>query len=249
MVLARQLLAALVAVIGVTACTTTEDDPGAGTLGPDDTTVDTLVAPGDTVPNADELPEAVVDRLVRKVPEMIGIELEIAQRRCISESLSAAVDAEALVALGLGGAVTDQPLDVQAAIFKSFDDCVSPEELGRVASPILELAGVTPARAACVFSTLREQVGFAGMYVFGLTRIGEVEHNPELDRQVSDAYQACDVDPAELTDPTPATVAPATPSTTVVPPVDPPTEVVGTSTTRVARPTRSTDVDVPPTTS
>jgi hypothetical protein len=246
----------------VAACSPTDvTDDTQQVTGPTDNTLITVVS---TVPSAAGLPAAVVDRLLTEIPSTLGVELEAGQLTCVGTAL-AAIDPAALRALGQTNRLSEQPLDFQAAVFGAFDGCVSPDDYGRVAAPILELSGASAKGAVCVFRQIRKQLGFAGMYTFGTADTTDAVVDPALGERVAAIYVQCGVDPTRLSSPTlplipstslapgqtttvpPPTTAPRSTvpgtgsvvATTVVPPVAPPVGIIPgatTTTTTVAAP-------------
>lgn len=259
----RSLLIALV-LLGptVAACSPTDvTDDTQQVTGPTDNTLITVVS---TVPAAAGLPAAAIDRLLTEVPATIGVELETGQLACVATALQA-IGPAALSALGQTNRLSEQPLEFQAAVFAAFDGCVSPDDYGRVAAPILELSGASAKGATCVFRQIRKQLGFAGMYTFGTAATTDAVVDPALGERVAAIYVQCGVDPTRLSSPTlpliPSTTLapgqtttappPTTPArstvpgtgsvvaTTVVPPVAPPVDIIPgatTTTTSVAAP-------------
>lgn len=244
--------AALVAgVLGLaaTACTggsPTPDD--AATVPPG--TVDTLLAPGETIPSDAALPGAVVDHLLADVPEATGVRLDEAATACVRSALSSALTPTELRAIGLDGAVLDQPLSVQGAIYGAFDGCVTPEDFARLGAPFLVAAGATEEDATCVMRTLREELGFAGLFVYGQSLIGEAEPDATLNARVARIYRSCSVDPSALTVPGAGATLPEPPSTnpppggvttsTLVPPTTFPPVVATPSSVQLPPPTTTT---------
>lgn len=243
----RISLAALVVLAGCTGSDPSGDAVGEGAPTP---VTDDLGEPPSTVPTEEALVAAVSARLLDAVPDAIGIVFLAEQQDCIRGALQR-VDPDALTVIGLDGSVVEQPKVVQDAVFGAFDGCVDASLFADLAAPILMLAGVDEAVARCVMTGLRADLGFAGLYRFGISQIGEADHDPGIDARVSAAYAACDLDPTGLTVPTgpTTTVDPASssttavsttttvattgtetvPSTTVEEPLAPPEDVVGSS--------------------
>ncbi len=117
-----------------------------------DDDADTLILPGANRPERRRPPGGGGRRLVEEIPSDDRGRARPDQLTCIADGLIEAVDVERCERLGLAGVVVEQPFEVQAAIFGVFDGCVDPGEYGRVAAPILGLAGVAVGPAECVFT-------------------------------------------------------------------------------------------------
>ncbi len=189
---------AAVACVAAGACTTDTAVPGdtatvpAGTDG-------TLLSPGETIPSDADVPAAVIERLVVELPGVIGVAIDDAAQTCVGDALRATLHAPELRALGLDGALLDQPLTVQGAVYAAFDGCLPAGDFARLGAPQLIAAGASEQGAECVMSTLRTELGFAGMFLYGQSLVGEADPDPALDARVKRIYRGCSVDPAMLT--------------------------------------------------
>ncbi|MEZ5216704.1 MAG: hypothetical protein R2715_08975 [Ilumatobacteraceae bacterium] len=167
----RSILAPILAIGAVSACSSSSESAVDTTsIAGVDTSVDLS-----TIPVGDAVVPAVRAQILDDVPLTIGVVLSRAQRDCVSAALAADVDPDALMQMGYGGSINDQFPLIQSQIFGAFDRCIPPAEYGRTAAPILMNAGVDEEAASCVFRTMAESLGFAGLYRYASTTAGELD--------------------------------------------------------------------------
>jgi hypothetical protein len=69
--------------------------------------------------------------------------------------------------------VLGQPQKIQDAIFATVDQCVTPDGYASIAAPGLVAAGASEKEATCYFSTIRDELGSAGLYQYFVGSDGE----------------------------------------------------------------------------
>jgi hypothetical protein len=237
----RALLAAVLCALALVGASC--DDGSLGSTGetvPFVPQVEATDPPVSTIPAGGATLEMIVDGIHASVLDTLGVVLTVEDDRCIRASLLEDVDPDALVLVGLDGVIGEQPIPVQTQIFGVFDRCVTPDHYAELLGPILAIAGADPDGGTCFFKTLRETLGFAGMYRVAAGESGELDRDETLLDAVSAIYDRCDVDPSTLTPPTSpppstssttSTTSTQPPPSTSAPPSTPPTTLPVLSTT------------------
>jgi hypothetical protein len=160
------------AAIGVLAALTV-----AGCSSSADHTVETTIAEGPdtlydvttTVADGPVIAGGVAD----DVATGLGVDFTEQQRTCIAGGLNTAAGLDALRAYAANPSVLAQPQQVQDAIFATVDQCVTPDAYASIAAPGLVAAGASEKSATCYFSTIRDELGSAGLYRYFVELDGE----------------------------------------------------------------------------